>query len=655
MSIRCLPAAMILAAALPLLGQEAHQHGAPPPLPPAAGSAGTGAIVLNVPDPDIGIETLAAREQAQRATVDRFKVFYGFRFTDRLPESGITFVHQIVDDAGKTYKAAHYDHGNGIAVADVDGDGRIDVYFTSQLGTNELWKNLGDGRFQNVTATAGVGMAGRISVSASFADVDNDGDQDLYVTTVRMGNALFENDGQGRFKDISKGSGLDYVGHSSGAVFFDYDRDGRLDLFLANVGKYTTEAKGAGGYYVAFEDAFAGHMHPERTEISRLYRNLGQNHFADVTGQTGLADGGWSGDASVADFNEDGWPDLYVLNMQGDNHYWENHEGKTFVETAAKYFPKTPWGAMGIKVFDADGDGRMDLLVTDMHSDMLRDFKPEEEKLRFEPQVDMPNLQGGQNNVFGNAFYKNLGGGDFVEISGRMGLENYWPWGVSVDDLNADGWDDVLITASMNYPFRYGVNSLLLNNKGEVFLDSEFLLGIEPRRDGSGIRTRKPWFTLACSGADTADRRCADRIGTYTFYSTLGTRSAAIFDFDGDGDLDILTNEFGAEPKVLVSDLAQRKKIHWLGVRLRGTASNRDGLGAVVKVHVGPRVLTKVLDGNSGYLSHSVLPLYFGLDEAAKVDSIEVRWPSGATQTVPGPLAANRTLDLTEVKTEVKN
>src|SRR5206468_3102672 len=141
---------------------------------------------------------------------------------------GITFTHRIVDDAGRTYKAAHYDHGNGIAMADVDGDGRLDVYFVNQVGGNELWRNLGGGRFENITAAAGVGVPDKVSVSASFADVDNDGDADLYVTTVRGGNMLFENDGKGHFKNVSKASGLDYVGHSSAAVFFDYDRDGKL-------------------------------------------------------------------------------------------------------------------------------------------------------------------------------------------------------------------------------------------------------------------------------------------------------------------------------------------------------------------------------------------------------------------------------------------
>ncbi len=340
-----------------------------------------------MPPVDSGADTLEARGAAERASLPRFKVEHDFRFTDRLPESGITFVNQIVDDAGKSYKAAHYDHGNGIAVADVDGDGLPDVYFTSQLGGNELWKNLGNGKFRNITAEAGVAVAGRISVSATFADIDNDGDQDLYVTTVRGGNVLFENDGKGHFKDITQRSGLGYVGHSSAAVFFDYDRDGRLDLLLVNVGKYTTDVKGKGRLLRRLRGRLQGAHVPGAHRVQRPLPQRGGNRFVDVSAKMGLRDGGWSGDASICDFNEDGWPDLYVLNMQGDNHYWENQGGKAFVDRTAQYFPKTSWGAMGIKVFDFDNDGRMDLLITDMHSDMVGyDVPPQDEKLKFPPR-----------------------------------------------------------------------------------------------------------------------------------------------------------------------------------------------------------------------------------------------------------------------------
>jgi hypothetical protein len=586
------------------------------------------------PENDEGVAALPARKAAQLAAAGQIGVFHGFQFTDRQPESGITFRNRGTEDSGREYKMVHYDHGNGVAVADVDGDGLLDLYFVSQLGESQLWKNLGHGKFRNVTAESGAGLTDQVCVTATFADVDNDGDEDLYVTTVRHGNHLFLNDGHGHFTDVSKESGLDYVGHSSGAVFFDYDRDGLLDLFLVNVGRYTTDRQGPGGYYVGVEDAFSGHLHPDRTERSILYKNLGNHRFKDVSKETGLEDGSWSGDAAAVDFNEDGWPDLYVLNMQGDDHYWENVQGKRFEEKGAQLFPKTPWGTMGVKAFDYDNDGRADLVLTDMHSDMSQLIGVDKEKLKSNMQWSEAMLQGGANNIFGNALYHNLGGGKLAEVSDAMGVENYWPWGLSSGDLNADGYQDLFIAASMNFPFRYGINSLLLNDRGKIFRDSEFILGVEPRRGG---RTHFFMAEMDCDGADKAKTPCAGKTGKVRIMSTLGSRSSAIFDLDNDGDLDIVTNDFNSEPMVLVSDLSEKKPIHWLKVKLRGTRSNRDGLGARVRVKAGGQTWTQWNDGNSGYLSHSVMPLYFGLGDAKGVDAVEVAWPSGRTQTVARP------------------
>ena len=593
---------------------------------------------------------LENRQQAQLSTVNQFKVFYDFRFTDQLAESGIRFTHQIVDDSGIDYRPVHYDHGNGVAVADVNGDGLYDIYFTSQLGSNELWKNLGKGKFENITASAGVAVADRISVTASFADIENDGDPDLFVTTVRMGNLLFENDGTGVFVDITKQAGLEHVGHSSAGVFFDYDRDGLLDLFLTNVGVYTRNRKGRGGYWIGFQsDAFRGHLKPDRTEQSILYKNMGDKRFVDVTEQARLIDVSWSGDASPIDANNDHYPDLYVLNMQGHDEYYENVEGKYFVKKSREVFPKTSWGAMGIQVFDYNNDGLMDILITDMHSDMSEQVGPESEKLKSRMQWEESVLRSGGNSIFGNAFFKNKGNGNFEEISDQIGTENYWPWGLSVGDLNADGYQDVFIASSMNYPFRYGVNSVLLNNRGEKFLDSEFILGVEPRRDG---RTAKPWFELDCSSRNMLHRDCRGLSGHVVILAALGTRASVIFDLDDDGDLDIVTNEFNAEPMVLKSNLSEKKDIRYLKVKLIGAASNRSGLGASVTVRAGSHSYTQVHDGQSGYLSQSLYPLYFGLEDADKVDQIEVFWPSGRKQTVPGPVEVNRLIEVKEVKEE---
>ena len=520
-----------------------------------SGAAGHPQVRYPAEDPSA---SLAARQRVQEQTASQFRVFHQFRFEDRLPASGITFVNHIVDDAASDYKPAHYDHGTGIAVADVDGDGLYDIYFLSQTGGNELWKNLGGGKFRNITAEAGVGVPGRISVSASFADIDNDGDPDLFVTTVRGGNLLFENDGHGHFRDITQQAGVGLKAHSSGAVFFDYDHDGLLDLLVCNVGQYTSDEIGRQGQYKALPDAFSGHMFPERYEFPVLYRNLGHNRFKDATAEAGLKPVGWGGDATFADLNGDGWPELYILNMMGANHFFENHGGR-FSEETAKYFPKTSWGAMGVKFFDYDNDGRMDLFVTDMHSDMWSDAAPQDEKKKApKPQPEAYLMGKSGDFVFGNSLYHNLGGGRFEEVSDRMGAENYWPWGPSMGDLNADGWEDIFIASSMNFPYRYGINSLLLNNRGQKFLDAEFLLGVEPRRDG---RAYAAWFDLDCSKVPPNAEKyfqepCKGQTGTITVMGALGSRSSAIFDLDNDGDLDIVTNDFNSAPQILVSNLA---------------------------------------------------------------------------------------------------
>jgi hypothetical protein len=595
-------------------------------------------------------ESLAARKQQQEKTKDQFKVFYEFQFEDGLKQSGIDFVNHVVDDAGRDYKPAHYDHGTGIAIADVDGDGLYDVYFVSQTGGNQLWKNLGGGHFKNITGEAGVGVPGRISVSAAFADIDNDGDPDLFVTTVRGGNLLFENDGHGHFRDITQQAGVGALAHSSGAVFFDYNHDGLLDLLVCNVGKYTSDRKGAQGQYMALPDAFSGHMFPERYEFPVLYRNTGHNRFQDVTAEAGLKPVGWAGDATFTDLNQTGWPEVYFLNMMGANHFYENHEGK-FSDQTKRYFPRTSWGAMGVKFFDYDNDGKLDLFVTDMHSDMWSNAAPGEEKNKAPRHEPESFLMGPANSfVFGNSLYHNLGGGKFEEVSDRMGAENYWPWGPSIGDVNADGWDDIFIASSMNFPFRYGINSMLLNNRGQKFLDAEFLLGVEPRAGG---KTHTPWFDLDCSKVGANAEKylqdpCKGQKGTITVMSALGSRSAAIFDLDNDGDLDIVTNDFNSAPQILVSNLSQRRRIHWLKVKLTGTTSNRDGLGARILVTSGGRTLMKYNDGKSGYLSQSSLPLYFGLADADKIERVEVYWPSGIRQTVTQNLRANDTLQVTE-------
>lgn len=619
---------------------------------------GSGRTHLAVPPDNLNLNWLEERRQDQISRSASAGVFNEFQFVDRLPESGITFRNKVLDNAGKDWIPNHYDHGNGVAIADVDGDGKLDLYFTSQVGGNELWRNLGGGRFENVTAQAGIGLADRVNVTASFADYDNDGDADLFVTSVRGGNTLFENDGAGSFTNVTEQAGVRYAGHSSAAVFFDYNQDGLLDLLVVNVGKYTSDSlrsvtNGTSReqsdeeftFYDGYEDAFDSHLDARRSESNVFYENLGDGRFADATERVGLVHDGWSGDATPMNGNGDEWPDLYVLNMQGDDAYYENVGGERFVDKTAELFRNTPWGAMGVKAFDYNNDGELDLYLTDMHSDMSESVGPEHEKDKSDMQWPEDVLATGGTSIFGNALYER-DGSDFREVSDEVGAENYWPWGLSVGDLNADGYTDVFIASGMNYPFRYGVNSVLLNDRGRGFIDSEFALGVEPRRDG---RLLTPWYELWCEDADRGHEYCEGRTGDVVVWGALGSRSSAVFDLDDDGDLDIVTNDFNSEPMVLISNLADRKEdLNFLKVRLVGTTSNRDGLGATVTVTAGGSDFVQVLDGVTGYLSHGVYPLYFGLGDAAEIDQVEVRWPTGETQEVSGPITRNQILTLTE-------
>jgi hypothetical protein len=213
-----------------------------------------------------------------------------------------------------------------------------------------------------------------------------------------------------------------------------------------------------------------------------------------------------------------------------------------------------------------------------------------------------------------------------------------WPWGVSAGDINADGFEDLFVTSSMNAAFRYHPNIMLLNDAGKGFARTEFALGMEPQRDGN---VYKPWFSVDC-GEDPTNVACqgTGMTGVVDVWEPYGSRSSAIFDMDNDGDLDIVTNDFNSEPQLLVSDLSERGGLHWIGVDLEGTAANRDGLGSRVTVEAGGVTAQQVLDGQSGYMSQSAIPLYFGLGAADSVDRIVVEWPGGGTQEVAGPLAS---------------
>ena len=562
----------------------------------------------------------------------------GSGFQERAREAGIAFrMHFLPKEQGEPFHINLYDHGSGLAVGDYDNDGREDIYFLNQLGPNALYRNVGDGSFVDVTAKAGVAIGNRVSVGATFADYDNDGWADLFVTTTRGGNVLFHNRGDGTFEDVTAAAGLSHVGHSQTAVFFDYDNDGYLDLFLTNTAHWSTDVfDSAARYFEGKPDL--GSLLTSAKESNILYHNNGDGTFTDVTDRAGLRGRGWAGDVAVFDYDEDGFLDLFVPSMVGRGQLYRNTGHGTFRDVTAETLGRTPYGAVGCKVFDYDGDGRLDLFVVDMHSDMWMgvdtghvtvDVARRMQHRRFRtpkgPTIneEAPGLiqiqramfarQGEDFDalLFGNALYRNLGRGKFTETAVAAGLETLWPWGVATGDFDNDGHEDVFIPSGMGYPYYYWPNQLMMNNGDGTFRDRAADLGVEPPTGGIYLEER------------VAGRQ-----------ATRSSRAAVVADFDGDGRLEIVTNNFNDRPYYFANRLPRR---NYVELRLTGTHSNRDAIGAVVRLWVGKTVMVRQVNPAGGYLSQSSRVVHFGLGDHTEVDRIEIRWPRGIVQRLDHP------------------
>jgi hypothetical protein len=299
-----------------------------------------------------------------------------------------------------------------------------------------------------------------------------------------------------------------------------------------------------------------------------------------------------------------------------------------------KTLGKTPFGGIGAKVFDYNNDGLLDLYIVDMHSDMWMgvDFQhaSEEKAKRFETrsfdrffgplyyesaqarkeEQRVEDMLGYDRDevLFGNGFYQNQGGGLFEEATAELNLETFWPWGIAAGDFDNDGSVDLFLASGMGYPFYYWPNYLLMNNRRGTYIDSGLEFGVEPPSAGQFLE-------------QTIDGQSCPR----------SSRCAATGDFDGDGRLEIIVNNFNHEPYFLRNSFARQ---NYVAFRLTGTRSNRDAVGAVVKLFLGNSILVRQVDAASGYLSHSSKDLHFGLGHSTSIEKIEITWPSGTVQTL---------------------
>jgi enediyne biosynthesis protein E4 len=497
--------------------------------------------------------------------------------------AGPAGVHFVLENSPTPDKHLIETMPGGIAVFDYDGDGRPDIYFTNGAAIpsleksapkywNRLFHNEGNWKFRDVTQEAGVAGAG-YSMGAAAADYDNDGRTDLFVAGVNR-NILYHNLGNGHFEDVTAKAGIRSGEWAVAAGWFDFDRDGKLDLWVVHYAKWSITADRYCG------DQTRGvriYCHPKYYEglASTLYRNRGDGTFEDVSAKAGIAKYAGRGmSVAFADYDQDGWPDVFVTNDNMPNFLFHNRGDGTFEETGllagtALRDDGKSVASMGAEFKDYDNDGLPDLFVTALASETF-------------------------------PLFRNLGKGSFLDAThqSRLGALTlkHSGWGLGVFDFNNDGWKD-LFTADSH------VNDLVEQFEPAVY--------------------REPDGIFANTGGKFEDVSAAAGLTLVKAH-----RGAAFADFDGDGRIDAVVSALG-EPAELWRNVSPSAG-HWIVLRLEGAKDNRDAIGARIRVGDQYAEMTTAL----GYASSADWGVHFGVGAAAVIPKVEIRWPDGTVQVL---------------------
>ena len=493
--------------------------------------------------------------------------------------------------------------GTGVAIGDYDGDGRPDIFVVSKTESCRLFRNLGDYHFEDVTDKAGVGdkgeAAGIWKQGVTFADVNNDGLLDIYVCRFNAPNLLYINQGDGTFKEMAHAYGLDVKDASVMAAFCDYDRDGWLDVYIStNILDYSNHPAGQRGY---------------------LFHNNRDGTFTDVTERAGIHGEAQTHSATWWDYDNDGWPDLYVANdfMAPDKLYHNNRDG-TFTNVIDQVVPCMPFSSMGSDLGDVNNEGLIDLFVTEMASTTHE--KNQREMVNSRSQAnELTDRSSEAPQIYHSCLFINTGTGRCLEAAFLAGISaTNWTWSPRFEDLDNDGRLDLFITNGM---YREANNADILTRRMAAESSME---RVRIMRDSPVLIEQHLAYR------NLGDLRFQDVSNAWGLDKRGVSFGSALGDLSGDGNLDIVYGNYLAGATLLRNDCDTG---HRVIIELRGTISNRFGVGATVRLEsaAGPQVRQLVLA--RGVLSSSEPILHFGLGENTVIRRLVVDWPSGLTQT----------------------
>jgi hypothetical protein len=509
--------------------------------------------------------------------------------------------------------------GASAAVADYDGDGYDDVFVTDSMegGKNHLYHNNGNLTFTDVAEKAGVANGNddrNASSDSLWLDYNNDGRPDLLV--VRFGqNQLFENLGGGKFREVTRQAGLIGYKNAITAIAFDYDRDGYVDLF---VGSYFQPVN-------VFQPE-TPRFFPESFETANngggitVYHNNGNGTFTDVTEKIGFKLSGWTLDLGHADANNDGWDDLYIACDFGTDRFFVNNGDGTFTDKTEKAIGFDTKKGMNAEWGDYDNDGFLDIFVTNITDDYMRE---------------------------GNFLWHNNGNLTFTDVARENGVHDTgWGWGGKFFDYDNDGWLDL-----------YVVNGWVSAGK-DSYVPDIFTMVTKPGIDFADARNWPPMGNKSLSGYQKKrlfhnehGTGFKDEAARHGVDSVRDGRGIAVADFDNDGRLDLFVANANSEPYLYHN--TQTTGNHWAQFLLEGTKSNRGAVGAQVRVTAGGRTLLSFVNGGNGFGAQSTARVHFGLGASSVMDRVEIRWPSGLKQVLE-KLNANHIYKIQEGKAKTE-